>query len=107
MPAATGFDIARSQVTADKLAEWLQEEISDDISQVPGIGPAAVKNLAKEQDGDPGVTTTWQLIGKFLMMKGAGFEKQTHCDAMWHWLDSKGVSSHRAGIVCVCSAAAL
>ena len=49
-PKATGFDIARSQISVDKLAKWLQEAISDDISQVPGVGPAAVENLAKEQD---------------------------------------------------------
>ena len=23
----------------------------------------------------------------------------THCDAMWYWLQGKGVSSHRSGIV--------
>ncbi len=22
-----------------------------------------------------------------------------HCDAMWHWLNARGINSHRAGIV--------
>ncbi len=33
------------------------------------------------------------------MLKGADTTTQEHCDAFWRWLDSRGINSHRAGIV--------
>lgn len=50
------------------------------------------------------VITTYQLIGKFLMLKGpddAGTTVQTveHCDRFWYWLKEMGIDSHRSGIV--------
>jgi hypothetical protein len=39
---------------------------------VPGIGPAAVEKLKGEVEGDSGVETTYQLIGKFLTLKSKG-----------------------------------
>mmetsp|Transcript_10588 Transcript_10588/g.15872 ORF Transcript_10588/g.15872 Transcript_10588/m.15872 type:complete len:127 (+) Transcript_10588:83-463(+) len=96
---AEGFDPNRSQVGEDKLAAFLQAEVSEEISSVPGIGPRAKELLAKEVEGDQAITTTYQLIGKFLTLKGQGMTPAEHCNAMWHWLKLRGVSSHRAGIV--------
>ena len=95
----SGYDEARSQVSDDKLSEWLTAEIVEDLQSVPGVGAKAAEKLAKEMGDEPGVTTTYQLLGKFLSFRGAGMDSQAVCDAMWHWLNSKGVSSHRAGIV--------
>ena len=34
-----------------------------------------------------------------MTLKSKGASSQEHCDAMWYWLQGKGVSSHRSGIV--------
>ena len=93
-----GFDPTKSQVADDKLAEFLDAALEEDITSVPGVGPAAAEKLAAG-DGDDQVTTTYQLIAKFLYFRGAGVSCAEQCDAMWYWLQAKGVSSHRAGIV--------
>jgi len=48
---------------------------------------------------DQAITSTYQLIGKFLTFKGKGVDSQTQCNAMWFWLQGRGVNSFRAGIV--------
>ena len=95
----SGFDVNRSQVSATALADFLAEETREDITSVPGIGLVAAAMLATDLDTEPGVTTTYQLIGMFLLMRKPGMTSQEHCDAFWNWLRLKGVSSHRAGIV--------
>ena len=60
MVKAEGFDVNRSQVSASALANFLAEEIREDITSVPGIGPAAAAALAADVDGEPGVKTTYQ-----------------------------------------------
>lgn len=97
---STGFDVNRSRVSDSALAEFLAHPISDDITTVPGIGAAAAAKLAqKASDDDTPIETTYQLIGKFLSLKGKGIESKEHCDAMWFYLQAKGVNSYRAGIV--------
>jgi len=68
------------QVSADSLAKFLEDEIDEEITSVPGIGPAAAKSL---KAGDDGVATTYQLFGRFLTLKSKGANSQEHCDAMW------------------------
>eukprot|EP00924_Labyrinthula_sp_SR-Ha-C_P016767 snap_masked-scaffold_6-processed-gene-14.36-mRNA-1 protein AED:0.41 eAED:0.41 QI:0/-1/0/1/-1/1/1/0/122 len=94
-----GFDVNRSRVSDDALAEFLSSAIVENIESVPGIGPAAAKKLAEETENDAAVETTFQLIGKFLSLRGKGMNTQEHCDAMWYYLKEKGVNSYRAGIV--------
>jgi hypothetical protein len=92
-------DISKSKVSADALAAFLASEVKEDVTSVPGIGPAAAKKLAEAVEGDQAITTTYQLIGKFLTLKGKGVSQAEHCDAMWFWLQARGLDSHRAGIV--------
>lgn len=58
-----------------------------------------MKLLKEEKEGDEPITTTYQLIGKFLSLKGEGVTSKEHCDAMWFYLQSRGINSFRAGIV--------
>jgi len=54
----------RSRVSDDKMNEFLRGQLTGDLTEVPGIGPAAVKKLAVgDLDGDR-ITNTFQLIGK-------------------------------------------
>ena len=39
---------------------------------MPGIGKVAAEKLRGDKAGDSGVDTTYQLIGKFLTLKGKG-----------------------------------
>lgn len=100
----TGYDPSRSRVSDDKMNEFLRGQLSGDLQEVPGIGPAAKKKLGEgDADGDV-ITNTFQLVGKFLMLKGPddGDEKvgtREHMEKFWYWLQEKGISSHRSGIV--------
>lgn len=106
MPSTDGYDPQKSRLAEDKLADFLRAPLTGDIQEVPGIGEAAMKNLAKEDggSGDDAITNTYQLMGKFLLLKsntdsGEMVQCQEHCDAFWHWLKSKGINSYRSGIV--------
>uniref|UniRef100_A0A7S1ZJR7 Uncharacterized protein n=1 Tax=Trieres chinensis TaxID=1514140 RepID=A0A7S1ZJR7_TRICV len=101
--AETGYDPRRSRVSEDTLNDFLRGKITGEITEVPGIGPAAAKRLA-EGDDDDRVTNTWQLIGKFMMLKGPDDDEHKvgpgeHMQKFWHWLAEKEIKSHRSAIV--------
>ncbi|CAM9805534.1 unnamed protein product, partial [Hapterophycus canaliculatus] len=64
-----GYDPKRSKVSDDKLAEFIRSTITGDVTEVPGIGSRGAEILA-EGEGDDRVTNTYQLIGKFLALRG-------------------------------------
>lgn len=45
-----------------------------------------------------GVTTTYQLLGKFLSMRAKGMRTQEHCDLFVQWLDDIGVAGQKHSI---------
>lgn len=67
-PMSDGYDPQKSRVAEDTLADFLRAPLTGDLTEVPGIGPAAVTKLGAGEDGDV-VENTFQLIGKFLMLK--------------------------------------
>jgi hypothetical protein len=74
------------------------------LLDVPGIGPAAVKKLADTTGGDEAITNTYQLFGKYLMLKGPDsddykVECVEHSEKFWQYLKSRGVTAHRSAIV--------
>ncbi|KAL7546706.1 hypothetical protein ACHAWF_010034 [Thalassiosira exigua] len=85
------------------MTDFIRGAIGGDVTEVPGIGPAAAKKLAAGE-GDDKVTNTYQLIGKFLMLKGPDtddgkVESMEHCEKFWYWLQDKSVTAHRSAIV--------
>lgn len=85
------------------MADFIRGTVTGDVTEVPGVGPAAAKKLA-DGEGDEKVTNTYQLIGKFLMLKGPDdadnkVESMEHCEKFWYWLQDKGISAHRSAIV--------
>ena len=88
------YDPARSQITDSTLCDWLSGEIVDSLSSVPGIGQKSVQKLEEKN-----IFTTFQLLGVFLTLRAPLMDKQTHCNAVWHWLGEAGVDSHRADVV--------
>mmetsp|Transcript_7098 Transcript_7098/g.10819 ORF Transcript_7098/g.10819 Transcript_7098/m.10819 type:complete len:151 (+) Transcript_7098:329-781(+) len=99
-----GYDPKRSRVSDDRMTEFQRSKLTGDLSEVPGIGPAAIKKLADAENDDDKITNTFQLIGKFLMLKGPDedgnkVETREHMEKFWYFLQEKGISSHRSGIV--------
>ena len=98
---AVAFDIDRSQVSVDTLKKFVSEPIKEDLKSVPGIGERAEELIKEARPGvEDGIMNTYQLMGKFLLLKKDDQTMQEHCDAMWKWLEVKGVKSHRSSIVC-------
>eukprot|EP00594_Rhizosolenia_setigera_P003134 CAMPEP_0178956048 /NCGR_PEP_ID=MMETSP0789-20121207/9985_1 /TAXON_ID=3005 /ORGANISM="Rhizosolenia setigera, Strain CCMP 1694" /LENGTH=113 /DNA_ID=CAMNT_0020637829 /DNA_START=173 /DNA_END=514 /DNA_ORIENTATION=+ len=86
------------------MGDWMRGDINGTITEVPGIGPAAAKKLANGETPDECITNTYQLIGKFLSLKGPDEEDEKvdsleHMEKFWQYLASRGISSHRSAIV--------
>jgi hypothetical protein len=75
LQSSEGYDPSKSSVGGDRMSAWIAQPITGNLSEVPGIGPAGIKKLA-----DKDVTTTFNLIGEFLKLKGEGVESVEHCD---------------------------
>lgn len=78
-----------SQLTEDRLAEFLTSHVDTDITTVPGVGKVAKERLAAE-----GVETTHQLLGAFLRFKGEDTSIQENCDMFYGFIKDCGISSH-------------
>jgi hypothetical protein len=92
---ADGFHPDKSRVGAGALADFIRAPISGKLEEVPGVGPATIKILQEN-----GISTTFQLIGQYLMLKEDGVEAIEHADRFYYWLKSlKTPSGFRAGIV--------
>jgi hypothetical protein len=96
--AEEGFNPNKSKVSNDTMEHWKNSTITGDLRQIPGIGPAAVEKLKAES-----ITNTFQLVGKYLFMKGPDEESlkypAVHNDKFWFWLKNIGIVSHRSAIV--------
>lgn len=93
-----GFDPNKSKVKQDTMQSFLDNPIKPELTCIPGIGPAAVEKLHEE-----GITTTYQLMAKYLSIKGyidgELMDIKTHNDAFWFFLKEIGISAHRSAIV--------
>lgn len=92
-------------MSADRITEFVISQLSGDLLEVPGIGPAAVKALANHDVPESRITTTYQLIGAYLSFKGRSesdgeiIAPISHNDLFWYFLKERGISSHRSAIV--------
>lgn len=99
-----GYDPKKSKVSADTMETWRASTINGDLKQVPGIGEAAIKKFMAVQDPANRVTNTYQLIGKYLTLKGPEDDEvevtigETN-QKFWYYLKSLEISSHRSAIV--------
>lgn len=83
----SGFDLNRSRISLDTLAEFLSSPIIKDLSMVPGVGPATIERLATD-----GITTTHQLLGAYLKICDKDFNSKQRTDAFWYYLQALKVS---------------
>jgi antibiotic biosynthesis monooxygenase (ABM) superfamily enzyme len=81
-------------VVADGYTSWIQSPVNAELTKVPGIGKSSRDVLEQA-----GITTTWQLMGKFLMMNRdveefrkwlRGFTAlSTHCETIINAINNK------------------
>jgi len=88
---AAAYKPGSSTATADQLASWISEKLPDDLSRVPGVGPASVAVLAA---AEVPITSCAQLVGQFLLFKGNGVEVRETADAFTAWLKLVGVKAN-------------
>eukprot|EP01035_Chromulina_nebulosa_P019790 gene19790-25731_t len=93
-----GFDPAKSTISSENMRAWIQKQVSGHLQEVPGIGEINEKHLMNE-DNEMGVSTTFQLIGKFLSFRKLGGSQFQQCDLFWNWLKNKNISHQRNNIV--------
>jgi hypothetical protein len=86
------------------MENWQYNNVTGNLLDVPGIGPAAVKALLNDPDDTTRITNTHQLIGQYLMLKGP--DDATHTckigevnQKFWYFLKAKGITAHRSAIV--------
>ena len=104
MPPVTKFNIGATSMLnkGDALAAFIRDELSSDITTVPGIGPASAAKLAAA-----GVNTTYQLFGQFLLLKAEKATSQEHMDAVYAWLAGTGITAQRSAIAFAVASKAL
>jgi hypothetical protein len=102
MSTAT-YDIKKSRVKEDQLAAFIMDELVGDLQSVPGIGPTTERQLK-----DAGIDDTFMLLGKFLMCRKEGCNRQDMCNEFVEFLQKVGVTGFRCGITtCICEKAAV
>ena len=85
----------RSRVSAATLADFIRAPITGNLNEVPGIGQKTVEALNKD-----GISTTFQLMGRYLSLKDEGVLPIEHADRFYYWLTSLHTpAGFRAGIV--------
>ncbi|CAM9412549.1 unnamed protein product, partial [Ectocarpus fasciculatus] len=102
-----GYDPRRTGVGegVDRaLDEFLKVKLTGRLTEVPGIGPRFSGQLG-EGEGEDCIKNTFQLIGKFLVLRASKEEDGElidcveHCDKFYWWLQSKGIGGGRGRIV--------
>ena len=96
------YEPEKSRISEDVLSDFLRATLTGDLTEVPGISRCAIRKLAA---GDVKITNTFQLIGKFLLLKTSIgktdeiVDSKQHCDEFFNWLKLKGIQSYRSDIV--------
>jgi hypothetical protein len=100
-----GYDPNKSKVSDDKMTAFNESDLTGDLLQIPGIGPAAVAKLLAD---DPPVQNSFHLIGKYMAMcqleqdeDGEGPRVDTYSlnQRFWVYLKNLGIVAHRSAIV--------
>lgn len=81
------------------MTKWLHLPITGDLKEVPFIGDGIAKMLRNPTENCPGISSTFELLGKFLQCRGAEDNQVTQCDRFWAWLKSKGIGNQKNSIV--------
>ena len=89
-----GFHPKNMRVKESTVAEFIMAPMEESLQSVPGVKTSNEKILKEE-----GVTTTFQLVGKYLSLKDENVDGVELADRFYYWLQSIGVNAFRATIV--------
>lgn len=96
------YEPEKSRISEDALADFLRCTLTGDLTEVPGLSRCAIRKLSS---GNDKITNTFQLIGKFLILKSCIgktdklITTKNHCDEFYNWLKEKGIQAYRNDIV--------
>ena len=90
MASPPTYDLNVSRANVDILQAILMSPLEADLESVPGIGPRTKELLFED-----GVTTTYQLIAKFLSFRGKSVSTRSVCDSFEQYLAAVGVKGWR------------
>ena len=95
--ASEGYNPNRTRVCDNTQAQWLRSNVTGKVTEVPGVGEATARTFENCEDR---ITTTYQLMGKFLSFKGANVGPIEHADRFFYWLRRIGtVAGQRSSVV--------
>jgi len=98
-----GYDPRRSNVSDTTMERFMLGELTGDLTEVPGIGPKAKKNLKVKEN----ITNTFQLLGHYMSMatiEDGKVDTFLLNQEFWLFLEGCKISSHRSAIVKAVSA---
>ena len=78
----------------DEIANFIRSQITGDIKEVPGINKTTEKTIR-----ETGITTTYQLFGKYLSQKTIQCSNLELYQKFKFWLESINVNSNMAEII--------
>jgi hypothetical protein len=91
---SNGYNIKKTHVQEEKLADWLRRPVSKNLQDIPGIGRVNERLLSS---GD--VETCHQLIAKYLSFHNRIRTTPEICDLFYFWLKNQGINSGRHNII--------
>ena len=86
------------QINGATCDAFVSAELKGDLTEVPGVGRAAVVAFT-----NAGIDDTKALLRQFLKLRKVGMSVQEWQNAMAQYLETIGVIAHRSGVVYVCS----
>ena len=86
------------QINGATCDAFVSAELKGDLTEVPGVGRAAVAAFT-----NAGIDDTKALLRQFLKLRKVGMSVQEWQNAMAQYLETIGVIAHRSGVVYVCS----
>lgn len=94
-----GYHPYLSIVTKEELQKWLTAPLIEDITQIPGVDQKCAHALSVSTAAGDGITTSFQLLGVFLLCKGLGVKAAENCSRFHAWLLAKGITNNASTIV--------
>lgn len=95
--ASEGYNPNRTRVCDNTQVQWLRSNVTGKVTEVPGVGEATARIFENCEDR---ITTTYQLMGKFLSFKDANVGPIEHADRFFYWLTRIGtVAGQRSSVV--------
>ena len=96
--STVSYDGAKTVINESTCAAFIAAEVTGDLLDVPGVGPAAVQAFEIA-----GVGNTFALLGQFMMLRREGMTGQEHQNAMARYLKKIGINALRNDVVYSCS----